>query len=206
MPDIEEDSDEEGFHRSGAKSKKNKPLAITNQSESDSMPELQSVSNTDDDDDDDDEDSDDFDDGGSSDDDSGYNTEEEDEIREKLREAMDAAHEADWFDDSAPGIDPFLQDDRKANPFLNLLGSLRGMQFLFIIHFLCQSLTSSDRENVFFQSQIEDYNPNRTPSPSSPRRIQGDTKRGPEGGPKNNASQTSSSARCTSRHSFTRTR
>ncbi|KAF9010573.1 hypothetical protein BDQ17DRAFT_1346459 [Cyathus striatus] len=63
--------------------------------------------------------------------DEGYDTEQEDEIRDLLREAMDTAHEADWFESSnAPAeIDPFLQEDRKGNPFLKLLGSLRGRMF-----------------------------------------------------------------------------
>ena len=137
LPNISEESDDELPQRSRGKQgkKQAKRLALTNGGDSDSngsMPGLQSVSNTSDDDDFDtsdseseaeDEESDD-------DDDSGYNTEEEDEMREMYREAMDAAHEADWFDASASapaGIDPFAEDERKGNPFLKLLGSLRGM-------------------------------------------------------------------------------
>lgn len=62
-----------------------------------------------------------------SDGDSDYDTEQEDEMREMLREAMDMAHEAGWFDlANPPEINPLLQEDRKGNPFLKLLGSLRG--------------------------------------------------------------------------------
>jgi hypothetical protein len=71
-------------------------------------------------------------------DENGYNTEEEDEIRELVREAMDVAHEADWLSgaDLPKEIDPFEQEDRKGNPFLQLLGSLRGqMIYQFIVFF-----------------------------------------------------------------------
>lgn len=114
---------------SGKKSTK-KTLAITNGDDSDgSMPELQSVSNSSDTDSDSDSDSDsdmEYDD---DDAESGYNTEEEDELRELLREAMDAAVENDLFQSTnvPPEIDPFSEEDRKGNPFLKLLGSLRGM-------------------------------------------------------------------------------
>ncbi|KAF8904426.1 hypothetical protein CPB84DRAFT_1727744 [Gymnopilus junonius] len=139
LPDISEDSEDDELFpqrprgKSGKKPKKR--LAITNgdSDSNDSMPGLQSVSNTSDDDNFDTTDGDsESEEEESEDDDSGYNTEEEDEIRDMLREAMDAAHEADWFDSgtSAPeGIDPFAQEDRKGNPFLKLLGSLRGRMF-----------------------------------------------------------------------------
>lgn len=128
LPDIGEDSDSDEFGSRGNKGRKKKTLAITagNASSDGSMPGLQSVSNTSDDDDGDDDDSEYETEYESSDD--GYNTEEEDEIREMYREAMDAAHEADWFDANVPaGVDPFLQEDRKGNPFLKILGSLRGL-------------------------------------------------------------------------------
>ncbi|PPQ87476.1 hypothetical protein CVT25_008212 [Psilocybe cyanescens] len=130
LPDIGEDSDSDEFGSRGNKGRKKKTLAITagNASSDGSMPGLQSVSNTSDDDDGDDDDSEYETEYESSDD--GYNTEEEDEIREMYREAMDAAHEADWFDANVPaGVDPFLQEDRKGNPFLKILGSLRGRMF-----------------------------------------------------------------------------
>ena len=117
---------------SKAGKKKRKPLAITNGADyegSDSMPELQSVSNSSDDDDLENDSSDDDDGEGEGDSDaSDYDEEAEDEIREMLREAMDAAHEADWFESNvSPELDPFAQEDRKGNPFLKLLGSLRGI-------------------------------------------------------------------------------
>lgn len=138
LPNISEESDDDDLFpqrpRGKSGKKQSKRLAITNERDSDSngsMPGLQSVSNTEDDDnfDDTDDSEPETEQDESEDDDSGYNTEEEDEIRDMLREAMDAAHEADWFDSGthAPeGIDPFAQEDRKGNPFLKLLGSLRG--------------------------------------------------------------------------------
>jgi hypothetical protein len=131
MPELRDDSDSDGVPSS---KRKKKPLAITNGPADDSdgsMPELQSVSNSSDEAESDyDTDSDDEDNGEDSDD-SGYNTEREDEIREMLREAMDTAHEADWLHSAnVPSeIDPFLQEDRKGNPFLRLLGSLRGKSY-----------------------------------------------------------------------------
>lgn len=141
MPGISEESDSDAPWKKTAlvkKSNKKSRLAITNGSDSDSsMPGLQSVSNTsdDDDDDDDDDDSESESDEESDDDQAGYNTEEEDENRDMLREAMDIAHEADWISgtDLPPEIDPFLQEDRKGNPFLKLLGSLRGRFYRIVV-------------------------------------------------------------------------
>jgi hypothetical protein len=59
---------------------------------------------------------------------SGYNTEEEDELRDLLREAMDTAHESGFFDTTSPGSGAYAEE-RKSNPFLKLLGSLRGRSF-----------------------------------------------------------------------------
>ena len=128
----DKNSGPESSRKRGDKKKQKEPLRVTHgdhvPTDSD-MPSLQSLSgtdNTEDDDDDDevhlDEDEDDV-----GDDESGYDTEEEDEIREFLREAMDTAHEADWLSGSnlPKEIDPF-EGDRKGNPFLKLLGSLRG--------------------------------------------------------------------------------
>ncbi|KAF8070672.1 hypothetical protein FPV67DRAFT_1488307 [Lyophyllum atratum] len=145
MPHLAGDSDYDSDSKpnpAGFKGKKKnaKLLAITSgpaNDSDDSMPELQSVSNSSDEiDSDDDEDSDyEEDDDDSDSDQSGYDTEEEDELREMLREAMDTAHEADWLHSAKMeskmegGIDPFAQDDRKGNPFLKLLGSLRGRMF-----------------------------------------------------------------------------
>ena len=116
-----------------------------------SMPGLQSVSNTSDEDMDDDEseftDEEEEEDDDESDGESGYNTEEEDERRDLLREAMDVAHEADFLDsgvDVPPELDPFRQEDRKGNPFIKLLGSLRGA-YPFLLSFTVQI------SNVFCQ-------------------------------------------------------
>lgn len=115
-----------------------KLLTLTNGNDSDdSMPELQSVSNSSDESESDyDSDCDNDDDDDSDSDDSGYDTEEEDEMRDMLREAMDTAHEADWLHSAnVPSeIDPFLQEDRKGNPFLRLLGSLRGIYFMLFVY------------------------------------------------------------------------
>ncbi|KAF8973070.1 hypothetical protein BDZ97DRAFT_1779193 [Flammula alnicola] len=140
MPKIDEDSDGERPAGRALVKKNNKQaklLAIANGGSDDSdgsMPGLQSVSNSDDEDeeDEDTESEEEEEDGESDDDESGYNTEEEDEIRDMIREAMDAAHEADWFDSGhnvPKEIDPFAAEDRKGNPFLKLLGSLRGRMF-----------------------------------------------------------------------------
>jgi hypothetical protein len=135
MPGINEESDSDSAWKMTAlvkKGDKKSRLAITSGSgDSDSsMPGLQSVSNTSsEDDDEDDEDGSEYElDEESEDDQAGYNTEEEDDNRDMLREAMDIAHEADWMagTDLPPEIDPFLHEDRKGNPFLKLLGSLRG--------------------------------------------------------------------------------
>lgn len=110
-------------------------LAITNGDESTgSMPGLQSVSNSSDDDgeDDDDDDDDEFEDENRDGNDSpvsGYNSDEEEELRGMIKEAMFFAREGDFYDsgDNMPSeINPFLQAEKDHNPFLKLLGSLRG--------------------------------------------------------------------------------
>lgn len=132
VPNLAENSDSNDEFSRPPESKKKAYKAITGGSADDSdgsMPELQSASNSSDEIDT--EDDSDFDHYSSSEEvnDDGYNTEEEDEMREMLREAMDTAHEADWLHsaDVPPEMDPFLQEDRKNNPFLKLLSSLRGM-------------------------------------------------------------------------------
>ncbi len=103
------------------------------------MPPLQSFSETSaDDEDDDDSLLGEKEDEGDETDENGYNTEEEDEIREFVREAMDVAHEADWLSgaDLPKEIDPFEQEDHKGNPFLKLLGSLRGQMIHQFIVFI----------------------------------------------------------------------
>jgi hypothetical protein len=111
--------------------KKRKPLAIMGPGDEDdstgSMPALQSVSNSSEDEDYSDlsenEDESEY------ESESEYDTDEEDEIRELVKEAMEAGHEVDWFDTQipAPEMDPLRSDERKGNPFLKALGSLRGM-------------------------------------------------------------------------------
>ncbi|OAX37405.1 hypothetical protein K503DRAFT_850462 [Rhizopogon vinicolor AM-OR11-026] len=116
-----------------------KMLAITDgrvDDESDgSMPELQSVSDSSDESDDDIQDSDNF---GDYDDDSdeyetesGYDTDEEEQYRTMLREAMDTAMAIPEFFDAKTEVPEFeaMAEERKGNPFLKLLGSLRGRMF-----------------------------------------------------------------------------
>ncbi|ESK96615.1 hypothetical protein Moror_6835 [Moniliophthora roreri MCA 2997] len=122
-----DDEDDGAAPRAAGKKGKKKPLAIEPAYESDdSMPPLQDVSDTDDDWSDSDDSSDDSDNEG--DDESGYNTDEEDELREMLREAMDTVHDAEWSNAKGDTEDP-AQDEYKGNPFLKLLSSLRGRMF-----------------------------------------------------------------------------
>ncbi|TRM69506.1 hypothetical protein BD626DRAFT_533140 [Schizophyllum amplum] len=127
-PSIIPEGDEDDMPALGGGRKK--PLQLTTGEDSDgSMPELQSVSNSSDEESDDDSsDSEDEESDWQSDD--GYDTDQEDYLREMLREAMDAANEAET-DLGVPGVDPLAQDEdyRKGNPFLKLLGSLRGRMF-----------------------------------------------------------------------------
>lgn len=120
--------------RAGGKAK---PLAITNGDESDgSMPSLQTVSESEDPESEYEEDSEDDlfpdeddSDGGSEEE---YDTDEEDDLRDLLREAMDAAvASGDFFDPKAPAPEfDSMAEERKGNPFLKLLGSLRGASFV----------------------------------------------------------------------------
>lgn len=97
-----------------------------------SMPSLQTISDTSEDedfDDDDDFEEDEDSDEESEDEDEYYDEEEEDHLREMLREAMDvAAADPDFYDPrkNAQEFDGMAQE-RKGNPFIKLLGSLRGM-------------------------------------------------------------------------------
>ncbi|OBZ71054.1 GTPase-activating protein gyp1 [Grifola frondosa] len=113
-----------------------KLLAIRNGDESDdSMPSLRSVSDYSDGEDDEssyfDSEEDKDDDSDEDEAESEYDTDEEDTMRDLLREAMDAAMASpDFFDPSsaAPDFDA-LAEERRGNPFLKLLGSLRGRMF-----------------------------------------------------------------------------
>jgi len=146
MPFLAEDSDEDNggppgllpLTVKGGKRSGKKRLAITSgaaDDSDDSMPDLQSVSDSSSETSDNDSsngDDDDESDEGDNDSDDGYDTDEEDELREMMREAMNAAMEnPDFFD---PKADPKdfqafheLAEERKGNPFLKLLGSLRGV-------------------------------------------------------------------------------
>ena len=117
----------------GGKKKSNKPLALTNEEDDDnaSMPSLESVSDTSDDfteeeseeeSEEEEEDS----------DDSDYDTDEEDEMRQMFREAMDEYHQnPDFFDPTKEIDEGITPEDRKGNPFMKLLGNLRG-KFCFV--------------------------------------------------------------------------
>lgn len=117
--------------KDGGKGGKKQPLAITNGEESDdSMPTLQTVSDSSEEekeyDDDDDYFHDGDDDSEGSDDE--YDEDEEDELRDLLREAMDTAvASSDFYNNRGPAPEfDALAEERKGNPFLKLLGSLRG--------------------------------------------------------------------------------
>ena len=151
IPTLAEDSDEDddkGRSRAltvkgkGGKKPGKKLLAIANGPADDSdgsMPELQSVSDSsasDDDDDESDDDASNDDDNGEDDSDDGYDTDEEDELREMMREAMNAAMENPDFFDPKADLKEFesfnkVAEERKGNPFLKLLGSLRGARIDF---------------------------------------------------------------------------
>ncbi|KIP10936.1 hypothetical protein PHLGIDRAFT_125248 [Phlebiopsis gigantea 11061_1 CR5-6] len=112
-----------------------KPLAITSGHDSDggSMPSLQTVSDSSDDMDYVSEDDDDDDDGefGTDDEDSEFDEECEDHIRDMVREAMDIAQADPDFNDPRRQAAVFedMSAEKKDNPFLKLLGSLRGRLF-----------------------------------------------------------------------------
>ena len=133
MPGLREHESDDRKRIGHTVKKKKDVMRITNEGHLSTdldMPPLQSVSNTEDEDsDEDDDDSDLSEDEDEETDESGYDTDEEDRIRELLREAMDAAHEVDWISggDIPKEIDPLEQENHKANPFLRLLGSLRGI-------------------------------------------------------------------------------
>lgn len=110
-----------------------KPLAITSGYDSDagSMPSLQTVSDSSDEDMDyvsDDDDDDDDDEYETDEDDSDYDEEFEDHIRDMVREAMDIAQADPDFNDPRRQAAVFedMSSEKKDNPFLKLLGSLRG--------------------------------------------------------------------------------
>lgn len=132
-------------HPSAGSSNKPKPaltaakqktkLAIKDHAEEDNevyddMPDLQDVSNSSDNRSDDDDDDGDvvseveYVDEESDDDNGGYDTEDEEDIRELLRQAMDLAYETDLLNAGETPSDSTKL--HQLNPFLKLLGSLRG--------------------------------------------------------------------------------
>ncbi|KAI0793177.1 hypothetical protein C8Q75DRAFT_547778 [Abortiporus biennis] len=137
--DNEYDSDEPPglvpFKDRGKKSGGNTKnrLALTNGEESDgSMPSLQTVSDSseaesDYDDMSEEESEDEY----SEDSESEYDTDDEDQLRDMFREAMDAAAATtDFYDPRSDAADfEELAKDRQGNPFIKLLGALRGRMF-----------------------------------------------------------------------------
>ncbi|KAF9452735.1 hypothetical protein P691DRAFT_794128 [Macrolepiota fuliginosa MF-IS2] len=100
-----------------------------------------------------------------SDDDIGYDTEEEEEIRELLREAMDVAYEGDWFGSSEPlpersGAGSNQQD----NPFLKLLGSLRGQSNPCLIVMLLTRFLAAHSGQKATVEEVTDEEESRTPA------------------------------------------
>lgn len=120
-----------GGKKGAPKAGSKKPLAITSGYDSSgSMPSLQTVSDSSDEDidfEDDEGDSDEEEE--SDDDDEEYDEEFEDHIREWIRDAMDIAQADPDFNDprSAANVFEDMSAEKKDNPFLKLLGSLRGM-------------------------------------------------------------------------------
>lgn len=120
--------------KSGGNKKPKKLLAIEDgraddDDSNDSMPELQSVSDSSDGENDDDifvSENDDVEE--SDDDETAYDSEDEEFYRTMLREAMDTAMAIPEFFDPKTTVPEFdaLAEERKGNPFLKLLGSLRG--------------------------------------------------------------------------------
>lgn len=153
--------DEDGPPKLG--SAKRKPLLTIREheegSESDSsMPSLQEVSDSDSDDLSDSEDEDEESDGEDSEE-SGYDTDGEDELRELCREAMNTAVASPFFtsQQGVPGDeDPLdmVEDDNKGNPFLKLLGSLRGECHL-TLRLQSTRERFCSRTHVCFEHQIE---------------------------------------------------
>lgn len=117
-----------------AKKPQKKVLAITDgrddDVDNDSMPELQSVSDSSTETDEY-TDSDDYEEVDDEDYESEYESEEEDIYRIMLREAMDAALAIPEFFDPKANVPDFeaMADEHKENPFLKLLSSLRGRMF-----------------------------------------------------------------------------
>ncbi|KAJ8696378.1 hypothetical protein PTI98_006252 [Pleurotus ostreatus] len=139
LPD-DDDGDDDDMPALSKRSKK-KPLRLTNGEDDgsgyESMPLLLSVS--DDETSSDDGSSPSFSDAPYSDydesDEGEYDTDAEDELREQLKEAMNQAHQYDFYeslreDERPPVVEDAEEKERKEkNSFLKLLGSLRGRMF-----------------------------------------------------------------------------
>ena len=114
-----------------------KKLAITDGNESDnSMPSLQTVSDSSDDEDYDNSSSEEEESDEDSDEDSEYDEEEEDRLRDMWREAMDIVAADETYADPRSDAPDFQQAaaDKKENPFIKLLGGLRGIaKFRFLL-------------------------------------------------------------------------
>ncbi|KAF9501917.1 hypothetical protein BDN71DRAFT_1438656 [Pleurotus eryngii] len=141
IPDDEDDEDDDLPALS--KQSKKKPLRLTNGEDDgsgyESMPLLLSISDDETSSDDDEGSSPSFSDVPFSDydesDEGEYDTDAEDELREQLKEAMNQAHQYDFYeslreDERPPVVEDAEEKERKEkNSFLKLLGSLRGRMF-----------------------------------------------------------------------------
>jgi hypothetical protein len=157
--------------RNKNKSKKDR-LAITEAGEDettdDSMPDLMDVSDSsemeEDFDDDEEEESEEDDDGEDDEDDDEYDYDSEDEenLRHLLHNAMDAANTVPGiYDARNDAVDlEALPEDTKNNPFLKLLGSLRGQCTQ---GSLCTALTLCGRSHVLRQLKAKDDQGGRAP-------------------------------------------
>ncbi|THH29850.1 hypothetical protein EUX98_g4322 [Antrodiella citrinella] len=129
--DDEDDEDDVPPGLAPKKKASKAPKAITNGDESDdSMPSLQTVSDSDDEEDDLANDSNgDNNDESDSDSEEDYDTDDEDQLRDMFREAMDTAIATELFDNADSAEFDSITEDRKGNPFIKLLGALRGRMF-----------------------------------------------------------------------------
>lgn len=109
-----------------------------------SMPELLSASESEGTDEEMDEDTSDTDENeeadGEGDDESAYNTEDEEELRTFLKNGIDLmTSQPELFDGPGEVITDKYAEERKSNPFLKMLKSLKGMSFI-TIYFIAFAL------------------------------------------------------------------
>jgi hypothetical protein len=136
----DEDEDPSGLPgpKSLVKHAGNKKVSVQDASDDDgygSMPDLLSASESEDTDDEIDEDTSDSSadeaEDDTSDDESGYNTEEEEELRAYLKQSMEMmTADPEFFENKEESGDKYAEE-RKGNPFLNVLKSLRGTKACF---------------------------------------------------------------------------